>query len=96
MTKSESEWYNQWQWMTASGTTSDKKWQKMTMNDSEWKRVVQQMKTKESKQHRVTSSFKMKQNDNLFPAEFYSSFFAIYNYYIFSTIYSALLYIVNL
>ena len=39
-----------------------------------------------SGKNRVILSFKMKQKANLVPEEFYSIFYAIYNYYIFSNI----------
>ena len=43
MTKCDNEWYNEWQWITTSGTTSSttsdnewySEWQQVTMNDSE-------------------------------------------------------------
>ena len=56
------------------------------MSDNELQGVVQQMKTYESKSDTVILSFKMKQKANLVPEEFYSIFYAICNYYIFSNI----------
>ena len=54
------------------------------MSDSEWQGLVQQMKTNESTKNRVILSFTVKQKANLVPKEFYSIFYAIYNYYIFN------------
>ena len=39
-----------------------------------------------SGRNRVALSFKMKQKANLVPEEFHSIFYAIYNYYIFSSV----------
>ena len=44
----DSEWYNKWQRMTASGSTNDSDWQQITTSDSECQGVVQQIKTNES------------------------------------------------
>ena len=39
----DTEWYNEWQQVTTSDTTSDNEWQQVvqqvTMNDSDWQRV---------------------------------------------------------
>ena len=53
----------------------------MTMSDNEWKRVVQQIRTNGNKPNRVILVFTTKKVD-LVPDEFYSSFYAIFNYYI--------------
>ena len=34
------EWYNDWQRVTTSGTTSDKERQRVTTNDNEWQRMT--------------------------------------------------------
>ena len=44
------------------------------------------MKGSQSKQKGVMLGFKMKQKANLVPEELYSSFYAMYNYFIFSNI----------
>ena len=54
----DSEWHNEWQRMTMSGTTndndwyewqwmrkSDNKWERLTTNDNEWQRVTAHGKT---------------------------------------------------
>ena len=60
MTTSDSEWYNDWQRMamsgTTSGTTNDKEWQRVTTNDKEWQRVIQRVTTSGNKWHWVTVS----------------------------------------
>ena len=58
----------------------------MTIGDSEWHGVVQRIKKNEGKSTRMIFSLRMKQKANLVPEEFYSVFYAIYNYYIFSSI----------
>ena len=41
------EWYNEWQRVTTSGTTSDNDWQKVTKNDNDWQRMKASDKTDE-------------------------------------------------
>ena len=53
----------------------------MTMSDNEWKRVAQRIRTNGNKPNRVILVFTTKKVD-LVPDEFYSSFYAIFNYYI--------------
>ena len=40
MTTIDNEWYNEWQRVRTSGTTSDNEWQRVTTNGSEWQRVT--------------------------------------------------------
>ena len=40
MTTNVNEWYNEWQRVTTSGTTSDSDWQQVTTSDNEWQRVT--------------------------------------------------------
>ena len=61
---SDNEWYNKWQRMTTSGTTSDNEWQRVTTSgttsDNEWQRVVQRVTTSgttsDNEWQRVTTS----------------------------------------
>ena len=66
--------------MTKSDKWSDNEWQRVITIDNEWQWMAG------SGKNRVILSFKMKQKANLVPEEFYSIFYAIYNYYIFSNI----------
>ena len=66
--------------MTKSDKWSDNEWQRVITSDNEWQQMTG------SGKNRVTLSFKMKQKANLVSEEFYSTFYAIYNYYIFSNI----------
>ena len=50
MITSDNEWYNDWQRMATSGTTSG------TTNDKEWQRVIQRVTTSDNKWHWVTVS----------------------------------------
>ena len=43
-TKSDNEWYNEWQRVT----TSDSEWQRVTTSDKEWQRVVQRVTANEN------------------------------------------------
>ena len=36
----DSEWYNEWQRVTTSGTASDNEWQRVTTSDNQWQRVT--------------------------------------------------------
>ena len=89
----------EWQRMTKSGTINDNKWQQVVQrvttndkecqwvakSDSECQRVVQQMKMKEITWKSLILGFKMKEKTTLLSEEFYSVFYAIYNYCIFSS-----------
>ena len=59
MTTSDSEWYNDWQRMamsgTTSGTTNDKEWQQMTKTDNEWYNEWQQVATNDIEWQWVTA-----------------------------------------
>ena len=52
--KKTDEWYNEWQWVTKSGTTSDNEWQRVTTNDNEWQSVINQVTANDQEWHRVT------------------------------------------
>ena len=59
-TSSDNEWYNEWQRMTTSGTTSDNEWQRVTTSgttsDNEWQRMTTSGTTSDNEWQPVTSN----------------------------------------
>ena len=66
--------------MTKSDKWSDNEWQWVITSDNERQQMAG------SGNNWVLLSFKMKQKANLVPEEFYSIFYTVYDYYIFSNI----------
>ena len=53
---SDSEWHNEWQPVTTSGTMNDIQWQRVTTSDKEWQRVTTNDNEWYNKWQRVTTS----------------------------------------
>ena len=79
-TTNDYEWSNEWKVKTKGDKWSDNEWQRVIKSDNEWQWMAG------SRKKRIILSFKMKQKANLVPEKFYSIFYAIYDYYIFSNI----------
>ena len=76
---------NEWRGVTASNN----EWQQVITSDSEWQRMAGSGKTNENEWERIKQSdfkFHSETKASLVPEEFYSIFYAIYNYYIFNNI----------
>ena len=89
MTTSDNECYNEWQPVVQWVTMSDNEWQWVIENDSEWQRMTASDKTNENEWESVKGvilSFKMKEKANLVPEQFYSIFYLMCKYYMFSNI----------
>ena len=63
------EWYNDWQRVTTSGTTSDKERQRVTTNDNEWQRMTtsgnewRRVTKNRNEWQRMTASDKTNENE---------------------------------